>query len=327
MIRGRLAALATLLLTVVIALPSGPASPQQARRLYRIGALTGAWAPNHPAVEGLKAGLKELGFEEGRDVTFDIRFTEGNPKAFPPAAAALVKAGVDLIFTSNEAATRAAMAATQKVPILFTGVGDPVAAGLVTEFAHPGGNVSRVSGLFTELAPKRLEILKAAVPTLRRVWAIYYADDPQSLAATRKAEEAAPRLKLELVARPVRTPEELTRTLKAVRRGDGLIAPDVAALDIPDQILQTSLSARIPVVFGTAFWAGYGALVSYGADYHAQGRQAARLAAKLLRGARPQDLPVEGANKIELAINLKTAKSLGVTIPREILLRADKVIE
>ena len=283
---GQLAALAAFLLTVVITLSHGPASPQQARRLYRVGALTGAWAPNHPAVEGLKAGLKELGFEEGRDVTFDIRFTEGKTEAFPAAAAALVN-----------------------------------------EFAHPGGNASGVSGLFTELAPKRLEVLKAVIPTLRRVWAIYYADDPQSLAATRKAEEAAPPLKVELVARPVRTPEELASSLKAVRRGDGLIAPDVAALDIPDQILQKSLSARIPVVFGTAFWAGYGALVSYGADYHAQGRQAARLVAKILRGVHPQDLPVEGANKIELVINLKTAKRLGVTIPREILLRADKVIE
>lgn len=324
---GRVVASVALLLSVVVALPSGRIVAQPAKRLYRIGALTPAWAPNHPAVEGLKDGFKRLGIQEGQDVTFDIRFAAGKVEAFPGAAAALVSAGVDLIFTTNEAATRAAMAATPKIPIVFTGVGDPVAAGLVAEFAHPGGNVTGVSGLFTELAPKRLAVLREVVPTLQRVWAIYYADDPQSLAAARKAEEAAPRLKLELVVRPVRTPEELARSLKAVRRADGLIAPDVATLDIPNQILQTSLSARIPVVFGTAFWAGYGALVSYGADYHAQGRQAARLAAKILRGAPPQDLPVEGANKIELVINLKTAKALGLTIPQSVLIRADRVIQ
>ncbi len=303
------------------------AGAEQARRVYRIGAINEAWAPNHPAVEGLKAGLKELGLEEGRDVTFDIRFTEGKQEAFPVAAQALVRAGVDLIFTSNEAATQAAMAATQKIPIVFTLVGDPVAAGIVRELAHPGGNVTGISSLATELVPKRLEVLKAIVPTLRRVVAIYYADDPSSLAAIRKAQEATPLLRLELVAKPVRTAGELARDLRDLRPGDGLLSPPLATLDIPGQMLETSLSARVPVVFQSAFWTGYGALVSYGSDYYAEGIQAARLVAKILRGARPQDLPVEGANKIELAVNLKTAKSFGLTIPREVLLRADKVIQ
>jgi putative ABC transport system substrate-binding protein len=311
----------------LFALSPVSAEAQQARRLYRIGALNEAWAPNHPAVEGLKAGLKELGLEDGRDVTFDIRFTEGNYQAMPAAAAALVKAGVDLIFTSSEAAAHAAKAATQRIPIVFTLVGDPVAAGIVSEIARPGGNVTGVSGLTTDLVPKRLEVLKAAVPTLRRVWAIYYDGDPTSLATARKAQEAAPLLKLEMVTRPVRTPEELARALKAVRPGEGLLPPPIATLDIPAQVLETSLSARIPAVFQSAFWSGFGALLSYGSDYHAEGFQAARLVAKILRGARPQDLPVEGANKIELVVNLKTARSLGLTIPREILLRADKVIQ
>jgi putative ABC transport system substrate-binding protein len=310
----------------MLAAPLG-ADAQTAKRVYRIGALNEAWAPNHPAVEGLKAGLKELGLEEARDVTFDIRFTEGRPAAAPAAAAALVSAGVDLIFTSNDSATRAAKAATQSIPIVFTLVGDPVAAGFVKEIANPGGNLTGVSSLHTELVPKRLEVLKAMVPSLRRVWAIYYASDPSSLVAVKKAQEAAPLLRLELVTRAVQTPGELARALKGLRPGDGLLPPPIATLDIPDQMLQASLSARLPIVFGSAFWTDYGALVSYGTDYYADGRQAARLVTKILRGERPQDLPVEGTNKIELIINLKTARMLGVTIPRELLLRAEKVIQ
>ena len=317
----------TFVLALGIIAPPVAAEAQQAKRIYRIGALNEAYAPNHPAVEGLKAGLKELGIEEGRDVTFDIRFTEGSLDVMPATAATLLKAGADLIFTSSEASTKAAMAATQTIPVVFTGGDDPVAAGIVKEIAHPGGNVTGVSGLRTELTPKRLEILKTLAPTLRRVWFIYHTDDLATLAAVQKAQEAAPLLKLELVARPVRTPEELARTLKAVRAGDGFLAQSGPYLDISGQVLETSLSARTPAIFPSAFWISHGALVSYGSDYYAEGFQAARLVAKILRGARPQDLPVEGANRIELAINLKTASSLGLTVPREILLRADKVIQ
>jgi putative ABC transport system substrate-binding protein len=309
----------------LVLLSSYPADSQQARRPYRIGVLNEAWAANHPTVEGLKAGLRELGLEEFRDVAFEIRFTEGNPQATPGAAAALVKSGVDLIFTSNEAATQAAKTATRQIPIVFTLVGDPVAAGIVARLAAPGGNLTGVSSLTTELVPKRLETLKKLVPAIRRVWAIYYADDPSSIAAVRKAQEAAPRLGLELLTRPVRTPEELQRAFGAVKPGDGLLPPDIATMDIPAVMLEASLSARVPAVFPTAFWVNHGALVSYGPAYYAQGVQAARLVAKLLRGARPQDLPVEGADKIDLAVNTRTAKLLGVEIPRKILLRADSL--
>jgi putative ABC transport system substrate-binding protein len=311
-------------LLVIVGLAPAAAGAQPApRRSFRIGVLNEAWAANHPTVEGLKAGLRELGLEEGRDVAFDIRFTEGNPQATPVAAAALVKAGVDLIFTSNEAATQAAKAATQELPIVFTLVGDPVAAGIVARLSQPGGNLTGISSLTTELVPKRLEILKTLLPTMRRVWAIHYAGDPSSLAAVRKAEEVAPRLGLTLVARPVRAPEELERVLQEIRPGDALLPPDIATMDIPAILLEVSLSSRVPAVFPAALWVGHGGLVSYGSDYHAQGVQAARLVAKILRGARPRDLPVEGADRIALAVSLKTAALLGVTVPRKVLLRAD----
>ncbi len=320
------AGLATLLAAGPLwASPASGAEP--ARRPYRVGVLHMAFFPNIPIVEGLKAGLKAAGLEEGRDVSFDIRFTRGNLQAIHPAAAALVRAGVDLIFADAEAATRSAKDATQTIPIVFAAVGDPVAAGIVKEIARPGGNVTGVSSLATELTPKRLELLKVVFPTLRRVWAVYHADDLSALAAARKAREVAPLLKLEVLTHPVRTPEELVGHLKGVRAGDGLLSPPSVTMNIPAVILDMVLMSRVPAVFWQTFWVQGGALMSYGTDDHTDGAQAARLVAKILRGARPQDLPVEGTNKIEMAINLKTAKSLGVAIPREIIFRADKVIE
>lgn len=312
-------------LVAVCVLVSTNTDAGEARRPYRVGVLNEAWAANHPTVEGLKAGLKELRLEEGRDITFDIRFTKGDPSATSAAAADLVKAQIDLLFTSNEAATQAAKDATQKVPIVFTLVGDPVASGIVKQLAHPGGNVTGVSSLATELVPKRLETLKRLVPTFHRVWTIYYAADPSSVAAARKAQEAGAQLNLQVVERPVRTAEEVERALKELRPGDALLPPDIATMDIPAVILEASLAARIPAVFPAALWVGHGGLVSYGPDYYAQGVQAARLVARILRGAHAQDLPVEGADKIDLAVNLKTANLLGLTVPRKVLLRADRL--
>ena len=323
--RGFAAAVAGAATLALVGMFPSAAGAQGPRLPYRIGVLNEAWAANHPTVEGLKAGLRGLGLEEGRGVTFDIRFTEGNPDRTLTLAAALVASGVDLLFTSNEAATQAAKAATAKIPIVFTLVGDPVAAGIVTKLARPGGNLTGISSLTTELVPKRLESLKRLIPTVRRVWAIYYADDPSSLAAVRKAGEAAPRLTLTLITRAVRTTAELDAALRELRPGDALLPPDIATMDIPAVLLETSLSSRIPAVFPTALWVAYGGLVSYGSDYHAQGVQAARLVAKILRGARPQDLPVEGADRIDLAVNLRTAALLGITVPRTILARVDKV--
>jgi putative ABC transport system substrate-binding protein len=320
---------AGLLVSLTLGLLTAPlvANAQQPARPYRIGILHEAYFANIPQVEGLKAGLKALGLEEGRDVTFDVQFTRGDPRATPAAAAALARAGADLIFAAHEEPTQAAKAATQTIPIVFVSVGDPVAAGIVTAVAHPGGNVTGVSSLATELVPKRLEMLKALVPSLRRVWAVYHADDRSSIAAARKAQDVAPLLKLELVARSARTPEELVVHFKGVRQGDGLLCPPATTMNIPGLVLDLERGARVPAVFFSTFWVRAGAMLSYGTDLYADGVQAARLVARILRGSRPQDLPVEGSNKIELAINVNAAKNLGVVIPPEIRARADLVIE
>jgi putative ABC transport system substrate-binding protein len=296
--RGLLAtlALATAAMAAAAGAPGAPAS-----RVYRIGVLNEAWAANHPTVEGLKTGLRHLGLVEGRDVTFDIRFTEGKPGATPVAARALLGAGV----------------------VVFTLVGDPVAAGIVARLAQPGGNLTGISNLTAVLTPKRLEVLKTLVPGIRRVWFIYYGGDLTDSAALVSALAAAQQLHLDLIPRTATDPEQLTRILQEVRPGDALLAPSIDTLDIPAAILETSLVARVPAIFPAALWVAHGGLVSYGPDHHAQGVQAARLVAKILRGTAPRELPVEGADKIDLAINLKTAAALDATVPRKLLIRAD----
>src|SRR6266540_4866545 len=310
-------------MATILLLPTQVGEAQEAPRPFRIGVLNAAWAASHPTVEGLKAGLKELGVEDGRDVTFDIRFTEGKLDAMPGAAAALVQAGVDLIFTSQEAATQAAKDATKTLPIVFTLVGDPVAAGIVGKLAQPGGNVTGVSSLQTELVAKRLEVLKTLAPAVRRVWLIYYQVDRGTTPMIGKALEAALRMKLEVLPKGVADAVELKRVLREVRRDDAVLAPEGSNPDLTIAIIEQSLALRVPAVFGTALWIGYGGLISYGPDYYAQGVQAATLVAKILKGARPRDLSIEGAGRIDLAVNLKTADLLGLTVPRKILLRAD----
>jgi putative ABC transport system substrate-binding protein len=318
--RRGLAALLAALLVTLLPVPGGGQEP---RRPLRIGVLNEAFSATHPTVEGLKVGLKELGLEEGRGVAFDIRFTEGKPEAMPAAAKALVETGVDLIFTSQEAATLAARDATSHVPIVFTGVGDPVGAGIVPSLAQPGGNVTGVSGLQTELVAKRLQFLTALAPAVKRVWIIYYSADLGTTSMLGTALEAARRAKLEVVPRGVLDTTALKQVLREVRRGDGVLAPEGSSLDIPLAILEHSLATRVPAVFASGLWVGHGGLVSYGPDSYAEGLQAAALVGKILRGRAPRDLPVEGAERIDLAVNLKTAELLGLTVPRKILLRAD----
>jgi putative ABC transport system substrate-binding protein len=301
------------------------ADAQDARRPYRIGAVTEAWAADHPTVLGLKAGLRELGLEEGRDVTFDVRFSEGRPGAMTTAARALVDAGVDLLFCAGVASTRAAKAATGKLPIVFAQVNDPVAAGVVTELVRPGGNVTGVSGLAVELTPKRLQILKTLQPDVRRVWIIHARDDLIAAAAFARVRESAPLLGVDVMSRAVSGAGELDGIRRELRRGDALLAPDGDALDLPAGLLKLSLAARVPAIFPSSFWVGYGGLVSYGPDYFAQGMQAARLVAKILGGTPPGELPVEGADVIDLAVNLGTAGAMNIDVPRKILLRAGTI--
>lgn len=318
LVRGAtaLAAAATLAVSSAQAEPARP---------FRIGVLNEAHAANHPTVEGLKAGLRARGLAEFRDVTFEQRFTEGKSDALPAGARALITAKVDLIFTNNEAAALAAKDATQQIPIVFTLVGNPIAFGVVTDLARPGGNLTGIAGGATPIVAKRIEILRTLMPKLRRVWFIYHAGDPTDAAAVGAADQAAKHLKVELLPRPVENGDQLKRTLLELRPGDGLLAPETDALGIPAAILERSLKSRVPAVFATGRWVTYGGLVAYGPDLYAQGVQAAGIVARILQGARPQDLPIESADDIALAINLETARLFKLDVPRKILFRADVI--
>jgi len=304
------------------------AHAQQRQSPPRIGLLSPAYFPNAPSVQGLKAGLQELGFEEGRSVLYETTVSEGDPQRLRAAATTLVNAKVDVIFAEFEIAARVGKDATDRIPIVFSAVGDPVATGLAKSIAHPGANITGVSGLTTELAPKRLEWLKAVNPAVRHVWAVYDAADPSSRLAAQKASSVAGGLRLEVVDRPVRSTAEAIAALKTIPLKEGLkhglLAPLEVNLGIQGSVID--ISPWVPSVFDGSFWVQGGALVSYGADHLAMGRQAARLVAKILRGERAEDLPVEGANRIELVISLKTAKQLRVNVPDSVLKRADRVV-
>jgi putative ABC transport system substrate-binding protein len=237
---------------------------------------------------------------------------------------------VDLIVAADTANTaKAAQMATDRIPIVFVGGGDPVESGLVASFARPGANLTGIADIDLELAPKRLEVFRDIVPGLKRVLLAYDAANALAPALLRIHRDAAHRLGLTLVERPVRTQDEAQAAIGAIRKGtvDGIISPRLHSLNIPGFILDLGARGTIPTMFHSSFYVERGGLASYGADRHEMGRQAARLIDKLIRGARPADLPVERANRFELALNLKTAKTLGLAIPRNTLLGADRVID
>lgn len=202
-------------------------------------------------------------------------------------------------------------------------MGDAVAAGLLADRTRPGGNVTGISSLRSELAAKRLQVLHSLAPAVRRVFVVHERNDPVAASIVRNAVDAAPALGLDVVVRDVDDDRDLVEILAQIGPGDALFAADDSRLRIPVAVLERSLASRTPAIFGTALWVGHGGLISYGPDAYAEGVQAASLAARILGGTKPGDLPVEGAERIDLAVNLKTAERLGLVVPRRILLRAD----
>ena len=323
--------LSLLVLGVVLATAGliGHGIAAQPHRLIKIGALTESWGPN-PAIVGLRDGLQELGYREDQDFVIGVRFTQGNPAELPAAARDLVKRGVDLIVASGGGnAAKAAQTATHRIPIVFLGESDPVGRGLVKSFARPGGNITGIADLEAELVPKKLEIFRELVPGLKRVLLIYDATNAAAIERLAVHRDAARRLGLTLVEKPVRSEEEARAAISGIRKGeaDGIFSPRFLSLNISGLVLEIAPKRAIPTMFDEAFFVERGALASYSANTYELGRQAARLVDKILKGAKPSDLPVEQPTRFELVINMKTAKALGIKIPNSILLRATKVIE
>ena len=318
---------ALIVLLVSSGLLTGDVGAEERAQPIKIGMLTESWGPT-PAMVGLRDGLLELGYRENEQFVLGVRFTQGDLTALPAAARELVQYGVDIIIASEESPAKAAQMATTRIPIVFSVVGDPVGLGLIQSFARPGGNITGVTDLRFELSPKRLEVFREIVPGLKQVLFLYDAADADAVARAKVYREAAHRLGIELIEKPVRTEKEAQATLAQISKGevDGIVEPPQASLNIPGFILEAASQRALPTMFDAAFWVERGGLASYGPDFYASGRQAARLVDKIIKGADPAEIPVEVNPKIEFAINLKVAKALGLTIAPEVLYRADRII-
>ena len=305
------------------------AEGQQAGKRYRVGVVLvgGAY---YVMVNGLKDGLKDLGFEEGKKYILHIRDVKGDPKTVEPAARALEQEKVDLIYSLATSVTLAVKRATVNVPIVFYAGTDPVVVGLVTSYAKPGGRLTGVHSLTTEVDAKRLEILKEISPKLRRVGVFYDPDNKAAQESAKSVREAARQLRVELVERHVRSVEELRAGLQALKPGEVDALGHVADAMVTSQnrmVLDAARAKKLPAMSFERSFVADGGLLSYGVSFHAVGQQSAKYVYRVLSGTNPADLPVERADRFELVINLKTAKAIGLTVPQLLLGRADEVIE
>jgi putative ABC transport system substrate-binding protein len=279
---------------------------------------------------GLRDGLLALGYRESEQFVLGVRFTQGDQTALPAAARQLVQYGVDLLFADSDTAAKAAQMMTTRIPIVFIGGGgNPVEMGLIESFNRPGGNITGISILQVELGPKRLELFRELVPGLHRVLFAYDADNASGMATARVYREAARRLGIVLVERAVQTQVEVQATLAQVRKGevDGILEPPGLSLNIPGFLVEIAGQQGIPIMFYGPFWVDKDeGLASYGPDMYESGRQAARLVDKILKGTKPAEIPMEVISRFEFVINMKVAKTLGLTIAPEVLYRADRLV-
>jgi putative tryptophan/tyrosine transport system substrate-binding protein len=304
-------------------------SAEAQQKVYRIGVLFPG-GPLSETVDGLRKGLKELGFEEGKQFTLTIRDTKGDPKVAADAARTFEQDRVDLLYAITSPVIVAAKEATQNVPMVFSIGTDPIALGLANDFAKPGGRLTGVHYLIRDLTAKRLEILKEMLPKISRVVTFFDPATPVSKEGAALAREEAKRLGLKLVERHVNSIEELRKGLQAIKAGESdafFYIPDPMVVSQAQLIIDTAKARKLPTMFQDESLVAKGGLASYGQNYQEIGRLSAKFVYRVLNGTPPRDLRIETFDDVELVINLKTAKELGLTIAPHMLARAKKVIK
>ncbi|MEO8006409.1 MAG: ABC transporter substrate-binding protein [Betaproteobacteria bacterium] len=311
---------------------AGPVSwAQQSNRIPVVGILASTAAANDPVFENFREGLRQLGYVEGKNIKIEFRSAQGQLDRLPVLAEELVRLKVDAILTLTPVGAQALKKATSIVPIVIA-LNDMVGLGLVTNLAHPGGNITGLSSMTTELHAKRLQLLKEAIPRVTRVAIVQYVDTPVNAPQKRAIENlkaAASSMSIELQLLRVTKPEELAEAFLAIRRtrAHALYLMESPLFYARRAALIAMVSkSQLPAVYGSKTYADEGGLMSFGASYADQMHRAAGYVDKILRGAKAADLPIEQPTKFELVVNLKTAKALGIAMPESILLQADEVI-
>lgn len=307
-----------------------PAAAQQTATVPRIGYLSANSASaEKPRLDTFRQGLHALGYIEGQNIAIDYRFTDGKFDRLAELAAELVNRKVDVLIAVTTNAAVAAKKVTSKIPIFFIGVSDPVAAGLIDSLPRPGGNITGLTNLAPALAGKRLELLKETVPKLSRVAVLWDPQNPGSIPQWQESQLAARELGLQLYSMEVSHADKYESAFKqATKARSAALSVTLNPLANSNQKLVAELATknRLPAIYASVNYVENGGMMSYAQNIAADGRDASRLVDKLLKGAKPADIPVEQPTRFEFVINLKTAKQIGVTIPPDVLSRADRVI-
>jgi len=306
------------------------ARPVAAAKMAKIGFLHFDSAGPSPEIDAFRQGLRELGYIEGQNMTLELRFAGGRVDALPELAADLVAQKVDVLVTPSTQLSLAAKKATSTIPIVFATVADPVGAGLVANFAHPGGNITGLASISAEISGKRLELLKIVTPQTSRVAVLYNPADRSNVLVLKQLQDAAPALSLTLLPVEVRVPDDFEGAFATMgrERAHGLFgSAGVLTQEYRKTLVALAAKARIPTIWGHRQFVDAGGLMCYAVNFFEQLRRAAVYVDKILKGTKPGDLPVEQPTQFELVINLKAAREIGLTIPQSLLLRADQVLE
>ena len=307
-----------------------PITAQAQIRIPRLGVLVPDLGRSQSqAVKGLREELKRLGYEERKTILLEIHNAKGDRGALQPAANELVKQKTDVIVTTGTRATQMVKSATADLPIVFIHPADPIALGFVKSLERPEANVTGVAAFGLQMTEKRLQLLKEIIPGVEQVHIFFDSNDKYSRDNIEVAQKAAAKLGLKVVAHGVKSVEELKATVSGLQTGNReaiFHVPDDLIESQADFIFETARHKKIPTMYSEQSWAIRGALAAYGPDYYEMGRQAAGMVDAILKGRKPRALPVEHVAKYDLTLNYRTAHFIGVTLPRDLLKRADKVI-